>query len=291
MAILNITTEQKDELDELLSPTAAQWLGRDKVFTLAEYGAFRHYEGVIQFTVREEKKPVGELLYLYVTPTCRETGVAAQLLMAMEEVLFQSGISEAEVVLSAENSALGEFLEGYGFAFGESGTEWLTFPSFPSDSDAVKKAIKKVVPLKDLTAQEQHGIEERLKAEKRSFLYSDLDEGLSCIYRDSKQGDGVIYVAKREGYPTILGISAAGENGDAISALLVCCVISGLRRYAPKGMYLAVSDKQVSALFHDQFESYLYAENTLKGTLLVEEPERESGAEDEMESEEDMYFG
>lgn len=291
MAILHVKAEQKDELEGLLSPVAERWIQRDNVFTLAEYGAFRHYEGVIQFTVREEKKPVGELLYLYVTPTCRETGVAAQLLMAMEEILFQSGISEAEVVLSAENSTLGEFLEGYGFVFAESGTEWLTFPTFPSDSDTVKKAIKKAVPLMDLTRQEQHGIEERLKAEKRSFHYSDLDEGLSCIYRDPKQGDGAIYVAKREGYPTILGISVPGENGDAISTLLVCCVISGLRRYAPQGMHLAVSDKQVSALFHDQFENYLHSENTLKGTLLVEEPERETETEDEMESEEDTYYG
>ncbi len=288
MAILYVTEEQKEELEALLSPVATAWLARENVFTLAEYGSFRHYEGVIQFTVHEEEEPVGELLYLYVLPTCRETGVAAQLLMAMEEILFQSGIEEAEVLVSADNSGIGEFLEDYGFTFRESRTEWLTFPDFPADSTAVKKAVEKVVPLKDLTRQEQNEIAEHLQAGKQPFQYSDLDKGLSAVYRDPKQGEGIIFVAKREGYPTILDISAAGENADAIRTLLACCVLSGLRKYAPKGMHLAVSDQKMSALFHDQFEDYLYTEKTLKGTLLVEEPERETGTESE---EDDEYYG
>lgn len=287
MAILRVTADHKNELKELLSPGAAGWIERENVFSLAEYGVYRHYEGVIQFTVREEEKPVGELLYLFVDPRSQRSGVAAQLLMAMEDVLIKSGISEVKTTISEDDSGLGEYLEDYGFTMEQSDTEWLTFPTFPADNDSVKKAVKKVTPLKDLTKREHGEIEELLKTVNSKVHLNDLNKQFSCIYRDPKQGEGIILAAKGEGHPTILGIHATGKNEEIICALLACCVISGLQKYAPRGMRLAVVDPKTAALFHKQFENYLYSEKTLTGTLLVEEPELDVVTE----TEEDEFYG
>ena len=281
MGILRVTGEQKKELEALLTPEAEHHIDRENVFSLAEYGSFRQYEGLIQFTVRGEEAPVGELLYLYVRPACRKNGVAAQLLMAMEESLIQSGIREATVLLSEDSSGLGEYLEDYGFEMEESDTRLYTFPDFPGASSSVKKAKKKVASLSKLTRRERAELEALLAPEGISFGAENLDEELSCVYRDLKQGAGVILAENRNGRPTILAIKAAGAGKVQISTLLACCVISEIQEKAPRGMELGISDPEAAQLFEKQFEHYLRVQKAIKGTLVIEEPERLSGEREE----------
>ncbi len=274
MSVLRVTLEHKKDLKALLNPSAEYWIGRSNVFSLAEFGAFGQFEGLIQFTVRDEEIPAGELLYLYVRPECRHSGTAEQLLMAMEECFFQSGINRVEVLLTENSSGLGEYLEDYGFEMEETDTRIFTFPYFPAENDAVRSAKKKIVSLADLTGREREELEPLLKEACRIYGGKQPDERQTCVYRDPARGTGIILAEKREGRPTIFGMKIIGKDALRISTLLSLCMISEIQKYSPRGVELAVSDRETAQLLEKKLDRYIHVEKAVKGMLSVREPQR-----------------
>jgi len=87
------------------------------------------------------------LLYLYVLPERRNKGVGEQLLMTMEEALSKRLIEKAQVLLSQEQSELGEYLENVYGSVGvrkpECRTARASSASGRGDADAPSEAAGK----------------------------------------------------------------------------------------------------------------------------------------------------
>ena len=287
MSIFTIPKTEIEAIRPLLQKNAEKLMDMEGVCTLAEVDSDGAFAGCIQYSIEElegGKDRAGRLLYLYVLPERRNKGVGEQLLMAMEEALSKRQIEKAQVLLSQEQSELGEYLENYGFPMRFS----RRFCFIRLSSIRMEKRFKEELfdhicslnELPNITVRKIYGKYQDMS----TWNLDEVDPDVSCAMT-LEDREALLIVREESGQWAISFAAPAGEAGSEMKAALFSWMAGKMKKKYPVATKLMLCDTR------DMTWYVLYAGHqkdgteAIEGVLLVEEPERRTEKEEETEEE------
>ncbi len=281
MSVLIITKEAAEDLEIVLSPEAAAKVDMDNILTLGYFTKENLCTGCIQFAgAKEREKKIGYLLYLFVLPEYRKTGIAAKLLEEMEKTFLENKVEIIRFLLP-DDSLAGRYLEDYGFVcHTDTKKAFLDLTWIDEDDPTFSEQARQVKPLSVSDVTEIKNIIIKSKGvSTKELIGSDLEISGLSTFKD--EAGGIVLAGAKFNQPVLYSFGSFGPDPDRSLFAPVCFSLQNIKKIFPFAEALLLSDERIIRWFTKCMGGLIRITPAVSGELTISASEDAGEIEDE----------